>query len=117
MGYSIYAQRKMLQGLLQSTPCYLAAFNSSGVEVTQPGYSRKLISFQLFNTTPIALKNSAQLSFGPTPSNWGVVTHVAVFDALTGGNILTTLEPLDAPKNMAAGGVLPFTAYALEFRV
>lgn len=57
-----------------------------GTEVSGPGYERKAVTFSA-PSTPGSVSNTAQISYAPT-GDWGAVEAAAVFDALSGGNML-----------------------------
>jgi hypothetical protein len=60
-----------------------------------------------------ATQNFAAITFPAPTANWGVVTHVAIFDAVSGGNMLLhgaltiakTINNGDAPPSFAAGAL------------
>ena len=60
--------------------------------------------------------NNAAITFPSPTANWGVVTHLGVYDAVSGGNLLfwvalttpKTINNLDAAPSFAAGA-LTFT--------
>ena len=76
------------------TTWYLALFTAApsdtggGTEVgAGVGYARQSITFSAASGGATA--NTNTLTFGPcTTSNWGTVTHAAIFDASSGGNML-----------------------------
>lgn len=72
------------------------------------GYTRQLVA--TFDP-PVsgASANSVSASFGPATAVWGVVTHFAVFDSLTGGNMLFH-GPLTVPKTVNIGDNFVFPA-------
>lgn len=55
-------------------------------EVSGGGYARKSVDFSAAATG--SSSNSATVTFDAATANWGTITHVAVMDALTGGNVL-----------------------------
>lgn len=56
-------------------------------ELSGNGYARQAVTFSAASAG--ANSNSGTLTFGPnTTTNWGLVTHVAVWDAATTGNCL-----------------------------
>jgi len=62
-------------------------FMAGGSEIVGMGYARQLATF----ATPAsggAITNTADLFFGFATSSWGVLQSFALFDALTGGNML-----------------------------
>lgn len=58
--------------------------------------------------------NTAALTFAAVGAGWGLVTHLAVFDALVGGNQLWQ-GPLSASRQMDDGDVLQFAIADLDF--
>jgi hypothetical protein len=78
------------------TAVYVALFTTptdkdgGGTEVSGGGYARQPVTFGApgpgVNGHRVA--NSAEVLFPEATANWGVVTHVAIFDAATGGNML-----------------------------
>jgi hypothetical protein len=80
------------------TNVYLALFTAdTGLETNSPsaeaqtpgvdGYSRVTLSFAAAAGGSSA--TDAAATVGPcTNSNWGTITHIAVMDAATGGNVL-----------------------------
>jgi len=63
--------------------------NGSGLaEPSGNGYARQAVSF-IASDAAAATENTAQLTFGPcSTAQWGTITHMAVFDASTAGNML-----------------------------
>lgn len=86
---------------------YIALFTAAptdaggGTEVTGGAYARQ--QFVLANPSggkPVG--NTAQVVFPEATANWGNVTHAAIMDAGTGGNMLAW-SALDAPKTVNTG--------------
>ena len=75
------------------TAWYLALFTSnpaedaSGTEVTTSGtaYARQSATFTVSGNTA---SNSAAIEYPTATASFGTVTHVGVFDASTGGNLI-----------------------------
>lgn len=71
---------------------YLALFTTpvgidgSGDEVTGGSYARVAIPFGSVETG--VAQNSTSVSIAAATADWGRVTHWAVYDALTGGNLM-----------------------------
>ncbi|WP_447983778.1 phage tail fiber protein [Nitrospira sp. Nam74] len=97
-GFSDFLENKLLDHAFRNvsyTPpatVYVALFTAApsdaggGTEVTGGAYARRAITFGA--AAAGATSNSALITF-PTPTaNWGTVTHVALYDALTVGNQL-----------------------------
>tara|TARA_Y100001972_G_scaffold128965_1_gene193070 strand:+ start:4167 stop:4577 length:411 start_codon:yes stop_codon:yes gene_type:complete len=80
------------------TTLYLALFTSDGglenntsgsqTEISTSGsaYSRQTIAFN--DASSGSASNSATVTFSAATANWGTVTHVAIMDASSGGNVL-----------------------------
>lgn len=87
-----------------------------GTEVTGGSYARASLAASLANFagtqgagTTVAstgttgtTSNNTVISFPAPTANWGTVTHLATFDAPTGGNLLT-FGALDAPETINSG--------------
>jgi hypothetical protein len=101
---SDYLENELLDHVLDNaaftspTNVYLALFTAdSGLETNSPsaeaqtpgvdGYSRVALSFAAASGGSSA--TDAAATVGPcTNSNWGTITHIAVMDATTSGNVL-----------------------------
>ena len=55
-------------------------------EVSGGSYARKAVTFAAASSGTSA--SSATVTFDTATANWGTITHVAVLDALTSGNVL-----------------------------
>ena len=74
---------------------YLALFtdspgeDASGTEVTEAAYARiDLTASGITDNADGTLQNTAQLVSAAAGATWGLITHMAIFDALTTGNML-----------------------------
>lgn len=123
---SDYLEERILNHIFRgvaSTPptnLYVALFlnnptdASTGTEVSGTSYERKLVTF----TAPTQVNGQAQITneleieFNQAGSNWGTVTHAAVFDALTGGNMYY-YGALNTPKAIETNDVLKVLANEL----
>ena len=82
--------------LVTDKTAYLALYtsnpggNNSGTEVVYSGYERRPITFGTpgINGAVAEIKNTNLIEFATVPSSSGSAAHVAVLDALTGGNLL-----------------------------
>jgi len=89
------------------TSWYLALFTSdpqddaSGTEVSGGGYARQSASFTVSGDTA---STSANIEFPTATASYGTVTHVGVFDASTGGNLIAHAA-LTASKAIDTGDV------------
>ena len=92
------------------TAWYLALFTSnpdedaSGTEVSTVGtaYARQTAAFTVSGNTA---SNSAAIEFPTATASYGTVSHVGVFDASTGGNLLA-YAALSTSKAIDTGDVL-----------
>lgn len=57
-----------------------------GTEVSGGSYARE--SFTFTAASGGATANSADITFTTATANWGTITHVGIFDAVTVGNLL-----------------------------
>ena len=70
---------------------------SGATEISGNGYARKSVSFTASGNLAT---NSAAVEFDVATGSWGTISHVAVFDASSGGNqiayaALTTSKAID----------------------
>lgn len=83
----------------------------SGSTISEPsggGYTRKLTTtssnWTLINRT---LSNSTNITFDISSGSWGTITHIALFDSLTGGNFLGSVI-LNTSYTITSGCILTF---------
>ena len=108
-------------GLFTAAPT--DAGTGSGTEVSTSGtaYARKQVTFSV-NTTGTSpnittrAQNTATLLWDPATANWGTVTHLAVFDASTGGNMLF-YGALTANKTIDSGDAFQILANNLSIEL
>lgn len=104
------------------TTMYLAAYTTAttnaggGTEVVGGSYARQVIAFGA--PTIVSLQaltsNTAIIDFPVATASWGTITHIAIMDALTGGNMLYH-GAVTAPKTIASGDQL--RVMASDFKV
>lgn len=90
-----------------------------GTEVTGAGYARVHVgpsdATWSAHATAGRTQNVALVQFGAPTANWGIITHVGLFDAVAGN--LLTWNALVAPKTVNNGDAAPsFDATALDFQ-
>ena len=73
-----------------------------GTEVSGGSYARKSVAFTVSGNLAT---NSAAVEFDVATADWGTITSVAVFDAVSGGNMIA-YATLTATKTIANGDVL-----------
>lgn len=114
-------------GLLTAAP----SDTGGGTEVSGNAYARVAVASnttnwdntQNLNTTAVSsgttgtTRNSIVITFPtPTPSGWGLVTHAAVFDASSGGNLLFW-SALGTSKTINANDTVTFPVNSLTFQI
>lgn len=102
-----------------------------GTEVTGGSYARVTVASSLANWagtqaaasttastgTSGTTSNNGAITFPAPTANWGVVTHIGVYDASTAGNLLF-YAPLTVSKTINNGDAAPsFAAAALTFQI
>lgn len=94
--------------------------NATGNEVTGGWYARQptgsWTSPSDTGTGPTEATNSNAITFSAVTNSPVTVTHIAVYDAATAGNLLV-LIPLDAPKTLDIGDVISFAAGAIAIDI
>lgn len=123
-GKGDYAENKVLELLVGKTAfatptAYIALYTAApsdsggGTEVSGNNYSRKQTAGSDWGAAASgSIANSTTLTFA-TPSNaWGTVTHFALFDNSTGGNLLYW-GPLSVSKTIGQGDVASFAVGSL----
>ena len=121
--FSDYYENKIIDHMLRAvafTPpatIYVALFtavtgleandSTSWVEVSGGAYARQ--SFTLTAASAGASENSAEIIFPTATANWGTVSHVAIMDAATAGNVLMW-SPLNASKTVNNGDTFKINA-------
>lgn len=115
---SNYLENKVLDHVLKNTAytqpsnLYLGLFTNSSTnaatnleagtltdEVSGGSYARKAVAFSAASSGTAA--TSATVTFDAASASWGTITHVAVIDAITSGNVLfwgavTTSKTIDS---------------------
>jgi hypothetical protein len=111
---SNYLENALINATLRNTSytspttVYLALYTNdptdadTGTEVTGNAYARQAITFGAPSNG--VTTNTAAIEFPQATGSWGTVTHIAIRDALTSGNMLYH-SPLDASKTIATGDV------------
>jgi len=98
------------------TAWYLALYTAApsdaggGTEVSGGSYARKAVSFTVSGDTA---SNSAAVEFDVATAAWGTISHIGVFDASSGGNLIA-YAALTASKTIDDGDVLRVPAGDLD---
>ena len=84
-----------------------------GTEVSGSAYARKATGTITVSGTATTATNAAAIEFAAASGgNWGTITHAAVFDALSGGNMLAW-APLATSRTINDGDVFRIPASSL----
>lgn len=110
-----------LSSTTRPTSWYLALFTSAtsdstpGTEVgTGIGYTRMPIQFSVTQAAGVTrARNLNTITFPTATSNWGTITHIGVFDASTGGNMLFH-NILTSSKTIYTGDILSIQVQELS---
>jgi hypothetical protein len=89
--------------------------SGGGTEVSGSGYTREATgTLSVSGTSPTNCTNDAAIEFDPASGgNWGTITHIAIFDASTSGNMLGWAE-LTTSRTINDGDVLRIPAGDLD---
>lgn len=113
MSFSNYLENKVLLHVFGATAytapttLYCALFTSdpgeagAGTEVSGGSYARQAITFTV---TDNLASNSAAVEFPTASASWGTITYAAVYDAVSGGNLLAS-GGLTTSKTIGSGDV------------
>jgi hypothetical protein len=124
MSKTDYAENKTLDHITgkatwTAVSCRVALFTAApsdaggGTEVTGGSYARVTTVAADWNTAASGSTTNAQVISFPTASaNWGTVTHFALFDAASGGNMLRWAA-LSVSKPVNNGDTASFPAGSL----
>ena len=101
-------------GLSQTAPA-IDGSNVSEPPTASTGYSRvELIG--LSEPVDGIVTNEAEIAFSESVSSWGTVTHFAIYDAQSNGNLLM-YGPLSAARTVEAGTMMIIRPNALKLSV
>lgn len=84
--------------------------DGSGTEVSGGSYARTAVTMGA--PTNGSGTNSADVQFPQATGDWGSVSHIAIWDASTSGNMLFH-TPLDTTKNITTGDVFKIASGSL----
>lgn len=80
---SVYLKNKVLTDNLQGV--YVGLY-SGDTEISQPSYKRQPVTFLAPDDGQTS--NNADVFFPIAQEVWGDITHIGIFDSVTGGNLL-----------------------------
>ena len=102
--------------MTRPTAWYVGLFTAApgeaggGTEVSGGSYAREAVTFTVSGDTA---SNSAAVEFPTATGTWGTITHLAVFDASTGGNQIA-YAALTASKAIGTGDILRISTGELD---
>ena len=118
MPFTSYTDNKLIDHLLgantfaKPSAKYVALYvgnpAAGGTEVSTSGSAYARLS-SVFTVVSNVATNTSDLQWPTATSAWGAITHTAIFDAATGGNMLVT-APLEATKTIGSGDILRIAA-------
>ena len=120
--FSNYLENKILDHIFGKAAytqptIYIALSTADPLEdgsgLTEPaggGYARKQTSGADWNAASGgSISNAAEIAFAEATASWGTITHFAIMDAATGGNMLI-YGALSASKTIGSGDTARFKA-------
>lgn len=121
-GLSRYAQRKLLDHVMKvsaytpPTNIYVALFNAGPTECAGTGYAREVCNAwdAATDADPAVCDNTGIIDFGTGNADWGTLTHFALYDDPTAGNLLWDITALTANKTINTGDPVSFPAGDLD---
>jgi len=112
--FSDYAENALFNLLLRATSLsapttvYIALYTSNptdantGTELATGNYVRQPVTFAAPSNGSGA--NSGNVTWDPASTAFGVISHIGIFDSLTGGNLLL-YGALNSSKTIGAGDI------------
>jgi len=79
---------------------------TGGTEISGNGYARKAVTFTVSGDTAT---NGGAVEFDAATGSWGTISHVAIFDAASGGAQIA-YAALTVSKAIDTGDILRFPA-------
>jgi len=124
--FTDYAENKILN-LMRNVAwtefaAYVALFTAApsdaggGTEVSGGSYIRQLIGLSEATGSGGATSNASDITFPTATADWGTVTHVAIMDAESAGNMIMH-SALDANKTVNNGDTFKINAGELDVTV
>lgn len=110
-GKTSYTMPTVYVGLLTAAP----TDTTGGTEVTGGSYARKSTAGTDWNAAsgnPASATNANAITFVTATASWGTVTHFALYDASTAGNMLRWAA-LTTSKTISSGDTASFAAGAI----
>ncbi len=133
--FADYAENKIMQKIFKNgddgdnidpnwtviPDVYIALFTAApddtggGTEVTGGSYARKIVTAG-FTVTNGHADNTSDITFVQATADWGTITHMGIFDAITSGNLLFHAA-LTESRAVNNGGQFKFLATDLDIDI
>lgn len=108
MGAEAQGEIRALNGLLAGS--YVALHTgvpTPGNEVAGGSYARQSFVYLLTGNNPTVASNTALIQFPTATADWGILSHVGIWSAAVGGDLLQT-GTLDVAKQITVDDVFRF---------
>lgn len=124
--FTDYAENKILN-LMRNVAwtefaAYVALFTAApsdaggGTEVSGGSYARELAGLSEATGSGGATSNAADITFTTATAAWGTITHIALMDAITAGNMIMW-SPVTVEKTVGDGDTYKINAGDLDVTV
>jgi len=125
---SDYAEKLVLDWLMTTgsatrpTDWYVALYTAApsdsggGTEVSGSGYAREAVTFAAASSPGGTTDNTTTVTFTASGGNWGAITHIGLFDAVSGGNLLWH-GAMTASKTVNDGDTLEFSIGNIDLSI
>jgi len=127
MSYSDYMENWLLNQLMSNKTIYVgygtAASETVLTEPTGNGYAREPLGAYTVTSLPgdeQYVSNDDAITFDQATGNQGTITHVGIFDALTGGNFLGSVSFAELGQDNVsciAGTTIQLPAGAMKIKL
>jgi hypothetical protein len=125
---SDYAEKLVLDWLMTTgsatrpTAWYVALYTAApsdaggGTEVSGSGYARQTVTFGAAATPGGTTDNTGAVTFTASGGAWGTITHIGLFDSVSGGNLLSH-GAMTASKTVNDGDTLEFSVGNIDLSI
>ena len=125
---SDYAEKLVLDWLMTTgsatrpTAWYVALYTAApsdaggGTEVSGSGYARQTVTFGAAATPGGTTDNTGAVTFTASGGAWGTITHIGLFDSVSGGNLLWH-GAMTASKTVNDGDTLEFSVGNIDLSI
>jgi hypothetical protein len=125
---SNYAEKLLLDWSMTTgsatrpTAWYVALYTAApddtggGTEVSTGGYARQSVTFGAASSPGGTTSNNNTVSFTASGASYGTVSHIGIFDNVSGGNLLWH-GSMTASKTVADGDTLEFSIGNIDLTI